>query len=161
MKPLLVPFAVGVLILLIILLAKFLGGWKVLHQRVMGWTVLFYGMWLATLTGTVTKLVLPGLGAVGGGAAAGAGCGLLTYFVIGTVGVVTGGVGLAVGAGVMATIGGVLGAVGGTVGGFGFKTITYPLISPWAWVPICIIGVYFILGRSSAEKTKNSDKFDK
>lgn len=122
--------------------------WRALHQRLVGASIFFYGIYLATLTGTVTKLFLPGVGAIGGGAAAGVGAGLLTYALIGTVGVATGGVGIALGGFAMALIGGGFGIVGAFAGGIGFHTVTYPLVSPWFWGPILVLGAYVFVGAS-------------
>lgn len=127
------------------------------HRRIVGLAIVFYGVYLAALTGSMTKFVLPGLGAIGGGAAAGAGVGLLTALVIGTVGVATGGAGIALGALGMALIGGGVGAAGGVVGGAGFRVITYPLVSPWFWGPVVVLGIYLLVGvdikRKLASKT--------
>lgn len=116
------------------------------HRRIVGSAIVFYGIYLAALTGSMTRFVLPGLGAIGGGAAAGAGVGLLTSLVIGTVGVATGGVGVALGALGMMLIGGGVGAAGGAVGGAGFHAMTYPLVSPWFWGPVIVLGVYLLVG---------------
>jgi hypothetical protein len=134
------------LILVIWLVPWKLGGLKSLHRRGVGLLILLYGAYLATLTGTTTQFVLPGIGAIGGGAAAGAGIGLLTYAVFGTVGVVTGGTGWAIGAGLMALFGAGLGAAGGAAGTAGFRTVSYPLVSPVFWGPLLALGVYFLLG---------------
>lgn len=117
-----------------------------LHQRIVGLGIIFYGIYLSTLVGTMTRFVLPGAGAVGGGAAAGAGVGLLTYLVIGTVGVVTGGTGIALGALAMSLIGGGLGAAGAAVGVAGFRALSYPLVSPFFWGPVIGLGIYLIVG---------------
>lgn len=125
----------------------------VLHRRIISITVLLYGVYLSTLTGTVIQAVIPGIGAIGGGAVAGAGIGILTYLVIGTVGAVTGGVGFAIGALAMSLIGASVGAAGGAAGGIGFKTLSYPLVSPWLWAPIMVLGVYFLLGSRKKKRT--------
>lgn len=138
--------AIGVTIVVLFLLSGFIGGWKRLHQRTIGLMLAAYGVYLATLTGTITQFVIPGVGAVGGGAAVGAGIGFATWLLVGTVGVATGGVGLAIGAAGMAVIGGLFGAAGAAAGGAGFRTISYPLISPWFWGPVVILGIYLIVG---------------
>lgn len=103
---------------------------KRLHRRVVGLGIVPYGVYLSTLTGgTTMRWVLPGIGAIGGGAATGAGIGLLTYLAVGTVGVVTGGVGIALGAAAMALIGGGVGAVSAATGGFGYCAVVYPLVT--------------------------------
>ncbi|MHA7600934.1 hypothetical protein ACX12L_13430 [Alicycliphilus sp. T452] len=116
------------------------------HQRIVGLGIVFYGIYLATLVGSMTRFVLPGVGAVGGGAATGAGIGFLTYLAVGTVGVVTGGTGVALGALAMALIGGGVGAVGAAAGAAGFQTITYPLVSRWFWGPTIVLGIYLVIG---------------
>ena len=116
------------------------------HQRIVGTGIVCYGIYLSTLVGTATHFVLPGMGAVGGGAAAGAGIGFLTYLAIGTVGVVTGGAGVALGVLGMSLIGGGVGAVGAAAGAVGFRTVTYPLVTPWFWGPVIVLGVYLVIG---------------
>ena len=148
--------ALGVTIVVLLLLSRFVGGWKRLHQRIIGLLLGFYGVYLATLTGTVTQFVIPGVGAVGGGAAVGAGIGFATWLLVGTIGVATGGVGLAIGAAGMAVIGGLFGAAGAAAGGTGFRTISYPLISPWFWGPVVILGIYLIVG--SIKKNNSGDQ---
>ena len=120
--------------------------WNKIHQRVVGLAILIYGLYLATLTGTITQFVILGIGAIGGGAAAGAGVGMLTYLVLGTVGAVTGGAGVALGILAMSLIGGGVGAIGAAAGGAGFRTLTYPLVSSWFWAPIAVLGIYVFLG---------------
>ena len=100
-------------------------------------------MWLALFTGTVFKLVLPGIGAIGLGSVAGAGVGFLTYLAVGVVGVVTGGVGIALGALGMTTIGALLGGVGGAAGGV---LVRVPIISPVFWGPVLLVGSYLLVG---------------
>lgn len=143
--------AAGLILVLWLVLRAF-GGWRAAHRRVVAILIFIYGAYLATLTGTATQFVLPSVGAVGGGAAAGAGIGLLTYVAIGTVGVVTGGVGLAVGAGLMALVGAGLGAAGGAAGGAGFRSVSYPLVSPWFWIPVIVLSVYMFFGSSKKRK---------
>ncbi|WP_342133496.1 hypothetical protein [Hydrogenophaga sp. OTU3427] len=133
---------------------------RTMHQRIIGGAIILYGLYLATLTGTVTKLVIPGLGALGGGAAAGAGVGLLTALAIGTVGVVTGGAGFAVGAGYMALIGGGLGLTGSLVGGIGLKTLAVPLVTPWFWAPLLVLGLYVFLGASKRNAIKQQQNLE-
>lgn len=130
-----------------------------LHQRVIGLCIVFYGIYLSTLVGTMTRFVLPEATALGGGAAAGAGVGLLTYLVIGTVGVVTGGTGVALGALAMSLIGGGVGAVGAAAGVSGFRALSYPLVSPWFWGPVIGLGIYLIVGRDIQRKlsSRSSD----
>lgn len=107
------------------------GGWSVLHRRIIGWLVVFYGIYLATLTGSYTSLALPGIGSIAIGASTGAAIGFGTWLAIGTVGIATGGIGIAVGAGSMALIGAAFGGAGGLAGGFGIKTVSYPLVTPF------------------------------
>ena len=156
--------AIAALVLLVWTFRGSVPGWRNVHSRVIGGLVLLYAVYLATLSGTVTQFVVPGVGAIGGGAAAGAGIGLLTYLVIGTVGVATGGTGWAVGAVAMALIGGGFGAAGGAVGGAGFRTVSYPLVSPWFWLPLMGLSIYIFIGSSKprgctarTEKPKSID----
>jgi hypothetical protein len=148
MKSYAFAIAIGCVIVFVWIVLRKCAGWRALHQRFIGASIVLYGVWLAMLTGTATKFFLPGLGALGGGAAAGAGVGLLTYSLIGTVGAVTGGVGIAVGAFAMALIGGGLGIAGALAGGVGFRAVTYPLVSPWFWIPVLVLGVYVFVGAS-------------
>ena len=149
-----IVIAVGILLVLFFIWSRILGGWRVLHQKIIGLLLIAYGAYLATLTGTITKFVIPGLFSVGGGAAAGAGVGFVTWLVIGTVGVATGGVGIAIGATGMTLIGGILGAVGATSGGAGFTAVRYPLISPVFWIPLLLLGIYFIVGARKKKTTQ-------
>lgn len=146
MKTYMTAIAIGCAILLVGIVVRRWTDWRIVHQRLVGSAIVCYGVYLATLTGTVSTFVLPGLSAMGSGAAAGAGVGLLTYALIGTVGVVTGGVGIAVGGLAMALIGGGLGLTGALAGGAGFRTVTYPLVSHWFWAPVLAIGVYVFFG---------------
>ena len=136
----------GILILGFWLWSYIWGGFRIFHQRIVGLSLLCYGWYLSTLTGSYTALVLPGIGAIGGGALAGGGVGFFTWVIIGTVGVATGGTGIALGALAMSCIGAALGATGAATGGFGIKTINYPLVSPIFWVPLLVLGVYFLIG---------------
>ena len=86
-----------------------------IHRRIVGWPVVFYGVYLATLTGSYTSLVLPGAGSIAIGAGTGATVGFMTWLAVVTVGVVTGGTGVEIGAGAMALLFG--GAGGGGVCG--------------------------------------------
>ena len=138
---------IAAVIVLSILVAVFRRGWwSHLHRKIVGWTVILYGIYLATLTGSYTSLVLPEAGSIAIGAGTGAVTGYVTWLIIGTVGVATGGVGVAVGAGAMAAIGAFFGGAGGAAGGFGLETVTYPLISPIFWVPVILLGIYFLIG---------------
>lgn len=148
------PVAIGIVIVLLFFYSKFFGDWRVMHQRIIGLFLIAYSAYLATLTGTVTQFVVPGVGAIGVGAAAGAGIGFISWLVLGTVGVATGGVGIAAGAMAMTLVGGVLSAIGAASGGAGFKTVSYPLISPFFWGPLLLLGVYFILGARKKKATQ-------
>lgn len=92
---------------------KVFAGWRRAHRAILGGLTMFYGMWLALGTGSVLKLVAPGVGSVVLGSAAGAGLGFVTFLAVGTVGVATGGIGLAIGAAGMTAAGAVFGGVGG------------------------------------------------
>ena len=127
--------------------AYFKGGWKIIHQRIVGGMVILYGMYLATLTGSYTALVLPGIGKIAIGFGSGAAVGFFSWLALGTIGVATGGTGFAVGAGLMTLVGGIFGLIGGASGGFGLQTVTYPLVSPIFWGPIIILGIYLFRGR--------------
>ena len=138
--------AVGIAILGFAIWARFRGGWKRMHQKILGILTFGYGIFLALLTGSYTALVLPGLGGITLGAGAGAAVGLGTWLALGTIGVATGGVGLAIGAASMAAIGALFGGIGGTAGGFGTQAVTYPLVHWIFWLPLLIIGAYFLWG---------------
>lgn len=133
--------------------AKRHGGWRRTHQRVLGWLTLLYGIFLASLTGSYTAFVLPGVGGIALGVGAGAAVGLGTWLVLGTVGVATGGVGLAIGAFGMAAIGAIFGGLGGAAGGFGFQTVSYPLVHWVFWLPLILVGLYFIWGHKLKKGT--------
>lgn len=143
MSVVLVAVALGALLLVVGLYFKVFAGWRRVHQGILGALTLVYGMWLALFTGTVLKLVVPGIGSVVLGSAAGVGVGALTYAAIGVVGVVTGGVGVAIGALGMMCIGAIVGGVGGAAGS---ALVRVPLISPWFWAPVLLLGVYIFLG---------------
>lgn len=133
----------GVLLVAAGIYFKFFTSWRRLHQAVLGALTLTYGLWLALFTGTVLKVVVPGLGSMVLGSAAGAGVGFLTYLAIGTIGVVTGGMGIAIGAVGMALIGALVGGAGGA-GGAALARV--PLITPMVWAPVVLVGVYLVLG---------------
>jgi hypothetical protein len=139
---------IGVALLAVALTLRlvFRGRWRIGHQRLLGATTLAYGAYLALLTGTVTQFVVPGIGAIGAGAVTGSLIGLATFAVLGVIGVATGGTAFAVGAGLMALVGGTVGAAGGAAGGFGFRTVSVPLVSPFFWVPVLILGAYWLIG---------------
>ncbi len=137
---------VAIAIFCFALWSRLKGGWKSTHQRIVGGFIFAYGIYLSTLTGSYTILAMPGFGGIGLGAGAGAAIGLGTYLFTGTVGVATGGVGIAIGALTMMAIGGSVGGVSSATSGFGLKTITYPLVSPIVWVPMLILGAYFLIG---------------
>lgn len=143
---LLVALAIGAVLLCTGMVMKFRGYWAPTQRKMLGWLIVIYGIYLATLTGTYTALVVPGLGKIAIGAGAGAAVGFVTWLVIGTVGFATGGAGVALGALAMTAIGAFFGSVGSGSGGFGLQTVTYPLFH-WAfWVPIVIIGLYLAAG---------------
>ena len=138
--------AIAAAILIFAYWAKRHGGWRRAHQRLLGWLTLIYGIFLASLTGSYTALVLPGVGGIAVGAGTGAAVGFGTWLVLGTVGVATGGVGLAIGAVSMAAIGAFFGGIGGTASGFGIQSVSYPLVHWIFWLPVIIIGCYFLWG---------------
>ena len=138
--------AIAVAILIFAFWAKRHGGWRRVHQRLLGILTLSYGLFLASLTGSYTSLVLPGIGGITLGVGVGAAVGFGTWLVIGTVGVVTGGIGIAIGAASMVAIGAVFGGIGGTAGGFGTTTVYYPLVHWVFWAPVVLIGAYFLWG---------------
>lgn len=142
-----VSIGFAILILIISVRAIMNNGWNLFHQRLIGGLIICYGIYLSLLSGSYTSLVLPGIGSIVLGGGAGAAVGFATWLFLGTVGVATGGVGVAIGVGAMALIGSVVGGIGGAVGGFGLQTVTYPLVSPFFWVPIIILGIYFMRGK--------------
>jgi hypothetical protein len=152
-KALMLPLIIGVAIAVGALVGQLVVGnrWAAFHQRVLAVVTVVFGLYLAMLTGTVTQFVLPGIGAIGLGAAAGSAIGFGTFLAIGVIGVATGGVGLAIGAGAMTLIGAGVGAAGGAAGGFGFRVVSYPLVSWFIWAPILILGIYLFM----AAKRKN------
>lgn len=127
---------------------------KVKRRHVIGCLLLGIGLFLASLTGSQTSLALPGVGKITLGAGAGATVGFLSWLAVGTLGVATGGVGIALGAVGLTAIGALIGGIGGTASGFGILTETYPLV-PWTvWVPIVILGIYFLWGRRDKENSE-------
>jgi hypothetical protein len=139
--------------------AKFRAGWRRIHQQIPGSLILVYGILLAFLTGSYTELVLPGVGGVALGTGAGAAVGLGAWFALGTIGVATGGVGLAIGAAGMAAIGALFGGIGGASGGLGIREVSYWLIHPVIWIPLLVLGAYFIWGHrlKKSRGQKNTD----
>lgn len=117
-----------------------------MHQRIVCMSIVLYGVYLSTLTGTTMRWILPGIGAIGDGTAAGAGIGVLTSLAVGTVKVATGGVGIALGATAMILIGGGVGAVSATTGGLGYRAMVYSLVTPWFWISTIVLGIYLVLG---------------
>ena len=117
------------------------GTWS---AKIMGRLIFLYGLYFSLFMGSYSSLVLPGIGSIGVGAVAGGVIGWGASAIVGTIGVVTGGVGIAIGALGMATIGAVLGAIGAGSGGFGIRDTTYFLVTPWFWVPLIIIGLFFM-----------------
>lgn len=132
----------GVLVLLRAILGRagLLRRW---HQVLVGFLTLSLGLYLALFTGSVLELVVPGLGSLALGTGAGAGVGLLTWLAIGTVGVATGGVGLAVGAMSLMGGGALLGGIAAFAGGM---LVRQPVISPWFWGTLVVLGGYLIYG---------------
>ena len=141
-----ISIAIAIGIVLLFYWAKRFGGWQRTHQKLLGFMTLMYGVFLASLTGSYTALVLPGIGGIALGLGSGAAVGLGVWVAIGTVGVATGGIGLAIGAASMIAIGALFGGIGGAAGGFGIQTLSYPLVHWGFWVPVMIIGVYFLCG---------------
>ena len=117
-----------------------------LHQLAVAVPTLLLGLLLASLTGTYTALMLPGVGGIALGSGAGALAGMITWSVLGTIGVVTGGVGVAIGLAGMAATGAVLGGIGAAAGGFGIQQVAYYLVHPAFWVPLFFVGFYYLLG---------------
>lgn len=149
---------IALAIILFAFWARFRAGWQRIHQQILGSLVLVYGIFLAFLTGSYTELVLPGVGGVALGAGAGAAVGLGAWLALGTIGVATGGVGLGIGAIGMTAIGATFGGIGGASGGLGLREVSYWLIHPIIWIPLIILGAYFIwghqLGKIHARKKK-------
>jgi len=121
-------------------------GWKRAHQRALGMLTIVYAIILASLTGSHTVLVLPGIGGITLATGTGAAVGLGAWFVLGTIGVATGGVGIPIGAAAMTAIGALFGAIGGAAGGFGFRQVSYSLVHPIFWTPLLVLGAYFLWG---------------
>lgn len=147
-----VAFIVGIVLFALGIYLKLFTSWRRVHRSVLGGITLAYGLWLALFTGTVVKLVIPGVGSVALGAAAGAGVGLLTYLAVGVVGVVTGGAGIALGALGMVSIGALVGATGGAAGGM---LVRVPLVSPVFWAPVVLLGAYLVLGTLRKRRFQN------
>jgi hypothetical protein len=93
------------------------------------------------------------------GSGAGAAVGLGAWFALGTIGVATGGVGLAIGAVGMASIGALFGGIGGASGGLGIREVSYWFIHPVIWIPLLVLGAYFIWGHrlKKSRGQKNTD----
>lgn len=148
----LLAMGLGVALLGLGVYLRWFTGWSILHQRLLGVLTVTYGMWLALGTGSVLKLVVPGMGSIALGSAAGAGLGFATFLAVGVVGVVTGGVGIAFGALYMTAAGAIFGAVGGAAG---MSLARVPLIGPFLWAPVLVVGAYFVLGRSKKKLLKS------
>jgi hypothetical protein len=145
--------SVGILLFVFFVWSRFVGGWKTAHQQIIGSLVIAYGLFLATLTGTATHFVVPGVGSVAVGAGTGAVVGFLTWLVVGTVGVATGGVGIAMGAGAMAIVGALFGGTGAAVGGAGFVTEKFMLVNPVFWGLLVLLGMYLLIGTWRKKKS--------
>lgn len=121
-------------------------------RKTVGFSILFYGIYLATLTGSTLSVIIPGIGAIGSGAAAGAGIGFITNLFVGTVGVATGGLGIAIGLPAMMLAGTIVGAAGASFSNFSVRMISYPLVSPFFWIPLIIIGIFLLSSRKMNNK---------
>ena len=79
------------------------------------------------------------------GAGIGAGAGIVTWLVVGGVGIATGGIGIGLGAIGLTAIGAGAGAVGGAATGSSSYVIQQPhaLYSVWAWGTILVVGTVF------------------
>jgi hypothetical protein len=140
---LVIAIALGFALAAVAVYLKVFAGWRRAHQAILGGLTMFYGMWLALCTGTVWKLVVPGVGSVVLGSASGAGLGFVTFLVVGTVGVATGGIGISFSAAAMVAAGAVFGAVGGAAGA---SLARVPLVSPLLWLPVLGVGIYLVVG---------------
>ena len=146
----------GLSILATWFLLRVYGGWKIIHQQFIASLLFLYGLYLLTLTGTETRFVLPVLGVIGSGAAAGAAIGFGTYLAIGAVGVATGGAGIALGGIAMSVIGATLGAAGGSADGFGFKQVSYFLINPLFLIPLFLLSIGLFVGAAKRKKSESA-----
>ena len=155
MSVLVIAAALGALLLAAAIYFKFVAGWRRAHRAIVGGLTMCYGMWLALCTGTVMKLVVPGIGAMVLGSAGGVGVGFLTFLAVGVVGVATGGIGIALGALGMMSIGAVVGGVGAAAGG---AFVIVPLVSPVFWAPIIFVGVYLLVGSHQKRRLSGPPK---
>lgn len=105
-------------------------------RKAVAFILLFTGLAMAMAIGTATHFVLPGIGSIGASAGLGALIGLLTWLVVGTLGVVPLGIAIGLWSMVSAAMG--LSVLGGLVGGMGFKTVLVPYVPAAVWIPFLV-----------------------
>lgn len=108
-------------------------------------TILLFGsLALGVALGTVTELVLPGIGGIVLGGSTGALLGWLTFMLTGTLGIATGGTAFALGGVALASIFSIVGCIAATTAGFGVHTIHQWVIA----LPVLILALaLFVRGR--------------
>lgn len=106
-------------------------------QWVIATVLLFGSLALAVALGTVTELVLPGIGGIVLGGATGAFLAWLVWLLVGTLGIATGGTAFALGGWALAAIFSLVAATGAATTGFGLRTIHQWVIA----IPILILAL--------------------
>lgn len=128
----------------------------------LGVATLAMGMVLASMIGTTTELVLPGMTGIVAGGIAGALLGGLVFAVLGGLGVVGGG-GFALGLTLWKLVvgGSLIGVFTGTTslmfGGFGIRTTHFFLVSPFIWGPI-ILASFGLMRRALQDQPAPANK---
>ena len=117
-------------------------------------TVLLFGsLALGVALGTVTELVLPGIGGIVLGSSTGALLGWLTFLLAGTFGIATGGTAFALGGGALTAIFAIVGCFAATTAGFGVRTVHQWVIA----LPVLILALgLFARGRHRAKPVPGS-----
>lgn len=57
----LVALGIGAILLIAAIILRLLGVLSLLQRKLLGWLIVLYGIYLATLTGSYTALVVPGI----------------------------------------------------------------------------------------------------
>jgi hypothetical protein len=118
-------------------------------------TILLFGsLALGVALGTVTELVLPGIGGIVLGGSTGALLGWLTFVLTGTLGIATSGTAFALGGVAMASIFSVVGCLAATTAGMGVRTIHQWVIA----LPVLILALALFV-RSRHRMVPVADSF--
>jgi len=122
-------------------------------QWVVATVLLFGSLALGVALGTVTELVLPGVGGIVLGGSTGALLGWLTFLLTGTLGIATGGTAFALGGGALTAIFAIVGGFAATTAGFGVRTVHQWVIA----LPVLILALgLFARGRHRTQPVPDS-----